>query len=94
MSQPAQSHQDAVGKTEQSIKEQQVEQYSLLNSVSSLQEHKETQDMLTTAQPEEMQAAQQQDPVPGKIFNYLMRRDLLHKHCKVCSQEVGRGQDD
>ena len=67
--------QDAVRATEQGILDQQKEPSPLLSSVSfnALKTQMEDERLLNTVQPlsrEEIQAAQQQDPVIGRMYEY------------------------
>ena len=67
--------QDAVRATEQGILVQQKEPSPLLSSVSfnALKAQMEDERLLNTVQPlsrEEIQAAQQQDPVIGRMYEY------------------------
>ena len=72
--------QDAVRATEQGILVQQKEPSPLLSSVSfnALKTQMEDERLLNTVQPlsrEEIQAAQQQDPVIGRMYEYKERNE-------------------
>lgn len=78
--------QDAVAASQQCILVQQTEQAPMSSAVSfdALQQQAVAEGLLDTLQPlprEEIRAAQQQDPVIGKMYSYIKqnRKPTAHK---------------